>query len=131
MGFGGINMKFKNISNKSKRFKTAKGWVEVQPQCTIELGMEADKNERGLEKLIVTPSYNKTEKRIVDTPQPRKLPRSEAFKQEFKSKEELEKMTKDELNDFAAVNGLKKQIKHSMKKATMIEKIIKYFKEKW
>ena len=47
----------------------------------------------------------------------------EEIKEEPKDELDLKKMTKDELNDFAAKNGFEEEISTSMLKSEMIEKL--------
>jgi beta-lactam-binding protein with PASTA domain len=123
-------MRFKNNSTKVKRFKLPNGWVDVDPEGTFEANRELDKNENGLIKAEMGQSQEiSTELKAKPQPKKERLKTSQIKPQ--KTMEELKKMTKDQLNDYAANNGLKTEIKQSMKKDTMVEKIFNYLKKKW
>jgi molecular chaperone DnaK (HSP70) len=123
-------MRFKNNSTKVKRFKLPNGWVDVDPEGTFEANRELDKNENGLIKAEMGQSQE-----IPTEPKAKPQLKKEGLKSNHikpqLTKKELSRMTKDQLNDYAANNGLKSEIKQSMKKDTMVERIFNYLKKKW
>ncbi len=123
-------MKFKNVSNKVKKFKLNGEWVNVQPNEEIELPMRINENEQGI-SLIESNGNNKQEKKELkqDKTKPKEI-LIEPKKIKLKNEKELNKMKKDELNDYGALIGLK-EINSYMLKNQMIKKIVEYIKSKW
>jgi len=118
-------MKFRNVSKRVKMFKKKEDWVSIQPNEVVELDVEANLSESGLERVIKGPEQKIKPKVKKDKP---KLKKAEKPKDKPQIKEEeLKKMTKDQLNDFAAVNGFKKLSTRS-KHSKMVQEIIKFFK---
>jgi len=121
---GGKEMKFKNISNKIKRFKLGKKWLDVKPGQVFESNVDIGMNESGLERVIINDIEEKKAKLSKHPSNQQNKPKSQAFK----PYNELKRMTKDELNDYAAVNGLN-NVSQRMKKSLIIEKILNFFKK--
>ena len=109
-------MKFK--ANKKANIKTDKGWILVYPGDIVDLPPRFVVHS-GLDK--VQTEVPKKEKEIQkEHIEPVKT-------QSYKDEEELVKMTKDELNDYACDIGLR-VINGQMLKKTMITKIIEFIK---
>lgn len=106
-------MKFKNISNKVKFFKISGNMVAVQPEGCIDLPEHADQSEKGLAPCgsMVLAKPKELERYIP-----------------FKSEEQLKKMTKDEINDYAARIGYS-ELKTSFLKSNMIKAVLRYQNE--
>lgn len=120
-------MIFRNISGQRKRFKTKEGWVDVEPNQYFEHKSRIDLNEEGV--AWATWKENSKGRGVMQGSEKKGL-KSNAFKPESvhcKEKSELKKMTKDQLNDYAAIKGIKKGISTYMRKSVMIEKILDYF----
>ena len=117
-------MKFINKSNKIIPMKIDKIWVNVQPEEVVDLWEAVGNSQEGLEK-----------KKSKEDKKPKESKESKESKEDKKPKEikkklsleELKKLSKDGLNDYAAKMGFD-AIKSSMKKADMIKKIIKFQK---
>jgi len=113
-------MKFKNVSEKVKMFNKEGSWIQVYPGDSVELEGMANLHEVGLEQIV------KNKKPIVEKLKEKPV-KEDVEKVEIKSLEELSKMTKDELNDYGAVIGLK-EINQRMLKDTMLKKIVAFIK---
>jgi len=110
-------MEFKNITKKVINIKVDGEWKAVEPNKTIILPVYVGVRQEGfigLEKLE-EPEEPEKELEIIEQP-------------EMLEEEELEKLTKDGLNDYAAKIGLE-EVKSSMKKSDMIEAILEYQNE--
>ena len=114
-------MKYKNITVEDMFFKVRGEWVSVNPGATIELmGRNIENKEKGL----VMVSEEDNVKSVV-TNEIINEPIIENVDNKFYLYEsELAKMTKDELNDYAARRGFS-NIKSTMRKGTMIQAILK------
>ena len=103
-------MKLQNQSNNTTTVKYHNQLITVQPGEIVELPEAYIKMNNGLYSVS-----QKSKKDLVkEINNDSKLTRSV-----------LEKMTVDELNDLAAMNGFGKEIKSSMKKLSIINKILK------
>lgn len=96
-------MKYKNITNKVMFFKVGDSFKEIKPGQIIDLKEHVI--ERGLEKVSVENSF------------------IEVF-----DKTTLNKMTKDELNDYAASLGFS-ELTTDISKKNMIKKILEFQNE--
>ena len=110
-------MKYKNVSDQVKMFKLHGSFVNVQPGEVVDLPRKP--SEEDMKEVV-------EEAPKVEAP---KKVRAKPKKKEPKSKEELKEMTKDQLNDYAAKNGLEK-VSSRMRKAVMIKAILKHQKKK-
>lgn len=108
-------MKIKNKSDKPKVFKLGKEMETVQP----------GKISKG--EIAIVISEPDTEM-IDESKKEEEVKESEEPKVELLSKDELKKKTKDELNDYGAKIGID-EISTSMKKDTMVNKIVKFIKK--
>ena len=106
-------MKYKNVSDKVKMLKVGGLWVDVLPGKEVDLPNIV--SEEGLEEVV----EEVKEVQKVKKPKKKVVP---------KSKEELNKMTKDQLNDLAAKNGLDK-VSSRMRKADMVKAVLKHLKK--
>lgn len=110
-------MKFKNVSNKVKFLKVDK-WLSVKPGEIVELPDVT--NEKDL-KQIVDGKKVKAEEPVDDED----LNEEPVDENKFKTKDELKKMSKDEINDYAANIGFATEITTGSKKSKMIKEILK------
>jgi len=110
-------MKFKNSSGKVKFFKKDGEWLNINPGDEVELSGEANKRDADLELI----DFDKPEPEVL----PEKVPEVLPEKPELKSEKELKKMSKDGLNDYAAIIGLN-EVKSSWRKSNMIKEILQY-----
>lgn len=126
-------MKFKNVSNKVKMFNKDNNWIEVYPNEIVELNGHADLHEEGLELVIESTESKPIESIEIKLDKSPEEEVEEEFievveeKETFKTEEEIKNMTKDEINDYASVIGLK-EISTRMKKQNMIKRLIEYIK---
>lgn len=98
-------MKYKNVSDKVKTFKIKNNFIVVKPGKMIDLPMRV--HEPGLELC---------------------KGKSKVPKKGDLAKEELENLTKDKLNDYAALIGCPK-VNTRDRKSKMIADILKYQKK--
>lgn len=124
-------MKYKNVSGGLKSFKVNGEWLDVGPGGVVDLP-SVEINEVGLERVIegqgeVLKSKTSKESKKLIKPDMGKENAPEGDV-EFKSNEGLKKMTKDQLNDYAAGIGLKK-VSQRMRKDLMIRKILRFIKK--
>jgi hypothetical protein len=98
-------MRYTNISQSTINFRDNDVWYTVHPGQTVDIELRFVPN--GLSAEIVSDSRQK--------------PVAQAVPVQIDT-ESLKDMTKDELNDFAAIHNLV-NVKSSMTKAQMIKKI--------
>lgn len=104
-------MKFTNNTDKVINMKIDKIWKSILPKKNIQLPEQVGKRQPGLVEILERLEKVEEKLKIPSIPKKTKL--------------ELNKMTKDELNDYAVLIGLK-EIKSSMLKSEMIENILKH-----
>ena len=140
-------MKYKNITNKDMSFKINDEWIIVNPGKVVELTRNG-LNNKGLEvvneKNVISFEFNiMTRDELYEyainngLKNVHKLTSKDDMIEMLKnfcndessevvvekiSKDYFDEMTKDELNDFGALNNI--DINHNMKKSTMIKKIL-------
>lgn len=108
-----MKYKYKNNTNKTMFFNIAGKWLNLSPGATIELkNRKLQERYKGLELVNDIIVEETVESLLVDM-----------------TEVELEKMTKDELNDYAAGIGFKK-LNTRKSKSKMIEKILKFIEVK-
>ena len=101
-------MIYKNDSNKIMNFKVNKKWMTVEPEEEIEL-----KNPHlKIPNLIKVKPLKKEPEKTEGKKKPDKL-----------SEKELNKLTKDELNDMAAILGFG-EMNIKWKKEGMVKKLL-------
>ncbi len=115
-------MKYRNVSDKVKMLKKAGEWVSVRPGDVVELPESVAEAEGGFEEVKEEDSRKELKEYF------KKGVQEELKKAKPKSREELEKMTKDGLNDYAAVVGLKK-VSQRMKKSKLVNSILRYLRK--
>lgn len=110
-------MKAKNISGTVQFIKIDGVFSEVLPGNSIDIPEGSIETFKSLKEFELDQNESVVEEDFDDEEE-----------DEFKSEEELKKMTKDELNDYAADIGLN-EVNSGMLKAEMIEAIIDYQEE--
>ena len=110
-------MKYKNITDKVKYLKINNEWLSITPSQVFNLEMNIV--EEGF-KLIEEVKEKKLVKKVDKVVE---VDNVEVSK--YKTEEELKKMKKDQLNDYAAKIGFSEEINTSLKKSKMIEVILK------
>ena len=112
-------MKFKNISDKAQMFKINKQWINVQPGEEFESPIPV--YDPAVE-LVYTLA------KVVEAPLIPEAPSEddeEILSEEAVYEErELKKMTKDQINDYAAIRGWD-TINTTWKKSKMIYEVLK------
>jgi len=110
-------MKFKNISDKIKMFKINDNWVNVQPGEEFESPLKIHDSEVEL-------SY--TLAKVVEAPLIPEAPKDDEEEEVLNvyTESELKKMTKDQINDYAAIRGWD-TINTTWKKSKMIHEVLK------
>jgi len=118
-------MKYKNISNKIKSFKIDGSWLTILPGMVFSIKktfgrLHFDKDLEVVDKVpkIEEPQEGDNEEEKKDVIEEKKPI-------ELKSREELKKLTRDQLNDYASDIGFKTEIKTSLLKSKMVDKILK------
>ena len=101
-------MKYKNSTNQTINFKENDNWHTIHPGEQVEVP-EMIWKPAGLITQLDNVAKKEVDKKV------------DPVKEEI----DLNKMTKDELNDYAAENGIKKEINSSMKKKSIIETLKK------
>ena len=110
-------MKFKNISDKAQMFKINKQWINVQP------GEEFDSPipiyDPAVELLY-------TLAKVVEAPLIPEAPKDDEEEEVLNvyTESELKKMTKDQINDYAAIRGWD-TINTTWKNSKMIYEVLK------
>lgn len=124
-------MKFQNVSGKTKTFKRDGEFFTVEADANFEFPSEIDKNEEGIKRIDDKAKVNyDAEKRVYKV-----LQKKSTAKRHTKSKpsepklelfdtKELSKLTKDELNDYAAKRNLG-NIQSRWLKSKMIKEVLK------
>jgi len=130
-------MKFKNVSKGVKQFKIDGVWVNVKPGEMFNVNktfgrLHLDKDllkivEEPQEGDLVEEETPEEEEAPVDEPEEGTADMVEDTVESpvLKTRDELKKMTRDELNDYASDLGFKNEIKTRLLKSVMINKIVK------
>lgn len=100
-------MKFKNISQKPIMLKLGDKWSSIEPESYIDLPGRIGKREEGLEQIEETKKEEVKKEKV-----------------KILSKKELQGMTKDDINDYAARNFPDSEINSQMLKKEMIKKVM-------
>ena len=106
-------MKYKNVSDKTQMFMINNKWVNVKPDGEIDtpVGVSINTSEMVCVATHEEPSLIPVETKDDDT------------EEITYTEDELKKMTKDEINDYAAQKGWD-NINTSWKKARMIKEVL-------
>lgn len=108
-------MKYTNEGKHAKNYKLKNGFVTVQPGEVVDLPENVGNAD---EELVLVKKPKDVEKESVSEDKEDEV---------FKTKKELEELSKDALNDYAAKNDLG-EVKPSWNKAKSVKAILKYIK---
>lgn len=118
-------MKYKNISNHIKFFKKDGVWHDIQPGEIIDIDRREVADDELMPVIEVSDVPTKPEiSKIVPDVKVSEIV-SEKPKIQMLGKDDLKKMSKDELNDYAAKLGFEKEVNSSMGKIKMISEILR------
>ena len=110
-------MKFKNISDKAQMFKINKQWINVQPGEEFESPIP-----------VCDPAVELvyTLAKVVEAPLIPEAPKDDEEEEVLSvyTESELKKMTKDQINDYAAIRGWD-TVNTTWKKSKMIHEVLK------
>ena len=123
-------MKFKNVSKGVKQFKIDGEWVNVKPGEMFDVNKTFGRLHLDKDLLKIVEEPQEGDLVEEETPEEEETPVDESEEDTvespvLKTRDELKKMTRDELNDYASDLGFKNEIKTRLLKSVMINKIVK------